>query len=101
MNNDERVFRIGVGLVVAMFVIGIVLQVCYRAQSRSMARINANIVKTQQETAQAQAVLSTMVRPDVLRARVASVYQNYESIGFKKNINVVDIPIQEAPNTDV
>ncbi|MCL1891761.1 MAG: hypothetical protein FWF97_00480 [Alphaproteobacteria bacterium] len=93
MKDDEKIFGWGVGLLAAMFVIGASLQVCYRAQSRAIARANAGIVRTQQETAEAQARLAGLVRPEVLRSVVAEMYPRFESIGFKKNINAMEIPL--------
>lgn len=95
MKDDERIFRLGISMVVAMFVIGVSLQVFFRAQSRQLARTNASIVRVQQETAQAQARLATLVRPEILRSLISEIYPKFESIGFKKNINVTDIPIIE------
>ncbi len=95
MNNDEKIFKIGIGMVAAMFVITVSLQVFYRAQNRSMARTNAAIVHIQQETAEAQAQLSELVRPEVLRNVISGIYPHFESIGFTKNINATDIPMRE------
>jgi hypothetical protein len=93
MNDDEKIFKWGLALMAAMFVIGAALQVCYRAQSRALARTNSAIVRTQQETAEAAAQLSALVRPEVLRGIVAEMYPRFESIGFKKNINAMEIPL--------
>lgn len=97
MKDDEKIFKIGIGMVAAMFIIGVSLQVFYRAQNRSMARTNAAIVHAQQETAEAQAQLSELVRPEVLKNVISGMYPGFESIGFKKNINAVDIPMREQP----
>lgn len=101
MKDDEKIFRFGIGMVAAMFFIGIMLQVFYRAQSRERARTNAEIVRVQQETAEAQARLSAFVRPEVLRSVTSGMYPRFESIGFKKNINATDIPMREVENSDV
>jgi hypothetical protein len=93
MKDDEKIFRLGIGMVAAMFVIGVALQVFYRAQSREMARTNASIVRAQQETAEAAARLSALVRPEVLRSVASGMYPGFESIGFKKNINAAEIPL--------
>jgi hypothetical protein len=95
MNDDDKIFGWGVGMLATMFVLGAALQVCYRAQSRAMARTNADIVRTQQEIAQSQARFSALVRPEVLRGIVAEMYPSFESIGFKKNINAAEIPIAD------
>jgi len=95
MRDDEKVFRWGIGLLAAMFVIGATLQVFSRAQNRQLARVNAGIVKAQQEIALASTQFSAMLRPDVLRGQVSAMFPNFESIGFKKNINISDIPIVE------
>jgi len=92
MKDDEKIFQIGIGMLAAMFVLGATLQVCYRAQTRSLARLNAATVRTMQETAEAQARLAGLVRPEVLRSVVSEMYPKFESIGFKKNINATDIP---------
>ena len=93
MKDNEKIFHIGIGMLAAMFVLGAGLQVCFRAQTRSLARLNAATVRTQQETAEAQARLAGLVRPEVLRSVVSEMYPRFESIGFKKNINAGDIPL--------
>ena len=84
MRADHTHFKIGIAMIIVMFCISVTLQLIYRAQKRSLSRTNSTIVHTQQEIAQAQAQLSGLIRPEVLRNIISGMYPNFESIGFKK-----------------
>ncbi|MCL2338883.1 MAG: hypothetical protein FWC51_02920 [Proteobacteria bacterium] len=94
MKDDEKMFQWGVGLFAAVFVLIAALQVLYRVQDRERKQIRADIVRIQQAYAEASAQFSTDIRPDNLRIIAASMYPNFEPIGFKKNITTNEIPIR-------
>jgi len=95
MHDDDKMFQIGFVMMVVAFMMIAILQISFRAQERARARTRAEIVRTQQEFAHKQALLSGLVRPENLRGIVAGLYPKFETIGFRKNINVNDIPVRE------
>jgi hypothetical protein len=96
MRDDEKIFKWGIFLLGAMFVIGAALQVCSRAQGRSLSHARAGIVKTQQEIADATTRFSALVRQEVLHAIADEVHPAFETIGFKKNVRVMEIPMKKG-----
>lgn len=92
MNEDEKMFRIGVVLIVAMFIINVALQVCYRAQNSERKSVRRSIVQTQQDIAVAQAKFASLVRPESLRNLVSGVVPHAEVISFNKSIEIRDLP---------
>ena len=92
MNEDEKMFRIGVVMVVIMVAINVALQVCYRAQNSEQKRVRRNIVQTQQEIAVAQAKFASLVRPESLRNLVSGAVPHAETISFNKSVEIKDLP---------
>ena len=92
MNQDEKMFRIGVIMVVVMVAINVALQVCYRAQNSERKRVRRDIVQTQQDIAVAQAKFASLVRPESLRNLVSGVVPRAEVISFNKSIEIRDLP---------
>lgn len=95
MNEDEVMFRWGVGLAIFVFVLTAALQVCYRVQDKTRARIRADIVKTQQESAVAEANFSSYVSSEVLRNLVVGVNPKTEVISFNKIISIDELQVRE------
>lgn len=95
MGEDEKMFQIGLWACVLVSVLAAVLQVCYRTQNRARNRVRAEIVKTQQEIAVAQANFASYVRPEILRNLVVSVYPKTEVISFHKSVAIDDLPNRE------
>lgn len=95
MNEDEKMFHWGIALAMAVLMLTAGLQVCYRVQNKTRARVRADIVKTQQETAVAAANFASYVRPEILRNLVVSIHPRAEVISFQKAIAITDLPVKE------
>jgi hypothetical protein len=91
MNEDEKMFRIGLAMFVLMIIVTVALQVCYRTQNTERKRVRAQIVQTQQEIAVAQANFASQVRPESLRNLVSGVVPRAEAISFSKSVDVQDL----------
>jgi hypothetical protein len=94
MYDDEKMFHIGFIMMIVVFIMIALLQISFRLQERDRARTRAEIVRTQQEFAARQTVLSGLVRPENLRGIVAGMYPRFEPIGFRKNITANEIPLR-------
>ncbi|MCR4917592.1 MAG: hypothetical protein K5912_01450 [Alphaproteobacteria bacterium] len=92
MNEDEKIFRIGMWLFVIVLVLTFGLQVCYRAQNRERNRVHHEIVQTQKDIAIAQTNFSAYVRLGVLKNMVSGIVPNAEVISFQKSVEIDKIP---------
>jgi len=91
MNEDRKMFNIGIwALGVTMFIV-VVVQVCYRTQDRVLNRVRADIMKTNQQIAIHETDIAEYVRPEVLRDRVTTNVRKAETIGFHKNITIGEL----------
>lgn len=67
------------------------LQVCYRVQDKSRARVRGEIVRTQQDIAAAASNFASFVRPEILRNLVTSVHPKAEVISFNKSVSAAQL----------
>ena len=95
MGDDEKMFQIGIWMLGAVVLLTVGLQVCYRTQHRARNRVHADIVRTQQEIAAAQANFASYVRPEILRNLVISISPKAEVISFNKSVSINELPIRE------
>ncbi len=91
MDESEKMFHWGLGLTFAVLVLTAVLQVSYREQDKSRARTKSDIVKTQQQIAVASANFASLVRPEILRSMVVSIYPKVETISFNKQVSIDEL----------
>ncbi len=96
MNEDVKMFHIGLSALVVVFVMAVGLQVCYRTQSDELSRIRKDIVQTQQKIAAAQTEFASFVRPEILRNSVSMVCDRVEVVGFNKSIEIQNLPDKMA-----
>ncbi|MCL1902328.1 MAG: hypothetical protein FWG18_01725 [Alphaproteobacteria bacterium] len=91
MKEDEKMFQWGLGLFILVFVLIATLQVCFRVQDRARTRVKNEIIKTQQDYAEARAKFAALIRPEHLRGIVGEMFPKFEPIGFRKNITAAEI----------
>ena len=92
MNEDEKMFQIGVWSLIIMAVLTVMLQVCYRTQNRVLNRVRADIIQTKQNIAVAETDFAAYVRPEILGNAVKLIYPKAETVGFQKNISINELP---------
>lgn len=92
MNEDEKMFSIGIMSFVVVMVLTFALQVCYREQNRERTRIRNQIVQTQQEIAVAEATHAAFLRPESLGNLVSGVVPRAEPISFHKTVEIQNLP---------
>lgn len=92
MNEDEKMFQIGVWSFIIVAVMTVMLQVCYRTQNRVLNRVRADIIQTKQNIAVAETDFAAYVRPEILGSVVKLVNPKSETVGFQKNISIGDLP---------
>ena len=92
MNEDEKMFQIGVWSLIIVAVLTVILQVCYRTQNRVLNRVRADIVQTKQNIAVAETDFAAYVRPEILGSVVKLINPKAETVGFQKNISINELP---------
>ena len=92
MNEDEKMFHIGVAMLIIMGIVTVALQVCYRVQNDARKSVRRKIVQTEQEIAVASANFASYVRPEILRNLLSSVAPKAEVISFHKTVEIGDLP---------
>ena len=92
MNEDEKMFHIGIWALVAAAVLTVVLQVCYRTQNRVLKRVRADILATNRQIAVDETKFAEYVLPGSLRDRVTVIVPRAETIGFHKNVTIGELP---------
>lgn len=96
MNDDEKMFQIGVWALGLVMLTSVTLQVAFRTQSRQINRTKREIVQTQQQIAVAEANFAAYVRPEILRNLVVSVVPKVEAISFNKSVSISELPNRDA-----
>ncbi|MBP5363818.1 MAG: hypothetical protein J6Y49_00505 [Alphaproteobacteria bacterium] len=92
MNEDEKMFQIGVWSLMIMAVLTVILQVCYRTQNRVLNHVRADIIQTKQNIAVAETDFAAYVRPEILGSVVKLINPKAETVGFQKNISINELP---------
>lgn len=95
MNEEQKMFKIGVWALAGCVFVMVALQVANRIQRRTLNYTNAEIVKTQQQIAVSQAKFESMINAEYLQNSVMAVVPRVETIGFKKYTDVDDLPLRK------
>ena len=101
ISEDEKMFHIGIWALCGVLFLSVGLQVCYRTQNRTRNHVRAEIVRTQQEIADAATRFEGYKRPEVLRNLVGGVVPRAAAIGYQKTVTIDSLPNREIKNTDV
>ena len=91
MNEDDKMFRIGIWAIGAVMVMTIMLQVCYRTQNSVLNSVHAEILATSCQIAIDETKFAEYVLPNTLRDRVTTNMPRAETIGFHKNITIDEL----------
>ena len=92
MNEDDKMFHIGIIAVIVMSILAVTLQVCNRVQNDARREKRKKIVEVQQDIAVAQANFSAYVRPEILRNLVTNTMPKAEVISFHKSVEIQNLP---------
>ena len=95
MQDDEKMFNIGVTMVVSIVCLIAFLQVCYRVQENNLKSVRRSLETTKQEYDIAGTKFSALSSAGLLRASVAEINPKMETVTFSKTIHIDDIPMVE------
>ncbi|MBP9999255.1 MAG: hypothetical protein KBT14_00990 [Proteobacteria bacterium] len=95
MNEEQKMFKIGVCSLVGVVFLIVGLQVCYRTQHKALKFTYEETVKTQQQIALEQSRFESMTNSEYLLGMVTTVNPRVEIIGFRKYIEIEDLPLRK------
>ena len=95
MRDDEKMFNIGVAMLIGSICLIAVLQVCYRVQDNNLKYVRKSMENTQQEYDIAGARFSSLSSAGLLRGSVIGINPKAETVSFSKTVNINDIPMVE------
>ncbi|MFQ6695878.1 MAG: hypothetical protein ACLRFP_03940 [Alphaproteobacteria bacterium] len=95
MQDDEKMFNIGVTMVVSIVCLIAFLQVCYRVQENNLKSVRRSLETTKQEYDIAGTKFSALSSAGLLRASIAEINPKMETVSFSKTIHIDDIPMVE------
>ncbi len=95
MRDDEKMFNIGVTMLCCVVCLIAFLQVCYRVQDNNLKSVRQSMENTKQEYDIAGTKFSALSSAGLLRASVAEINPQIETVSFSKTININDIPMVE------
>lgn len=93
MRDDEKMFNLGVAMLVGIVCVIVFLQVCYREQNNNLKSIRRSTDVAKQEYAVAETKFSALSSADSLRGSVVEIVQKPEIVSFSKTVHINDIPM--------
>lgn len=91
MNDDEKMFQIGVWSLCVVLFLTVLLQVAFRTQDRQLRSVRNDIVKTQQEIAMKQTKFASLISLENLRNVVSMVLPKTETVNYAKSVDVYEL----------
>ncbi len=95
MRDDEKMFNLGLFMVLAVICLIIFLQVCYRVQNENLASVRNSLENTRHEYAVAETKFSKLSSGDYLRSSVTGMNPKAETVSFSKTIHIDNIPTEQ------
>ena len=95
MQDDKKLFNVGLIMFVFVVILTAFLQVCYRVQNNNLKDVRRTMVITRQEIASAEARFASLSAADSLRGSVVGINPNAETVSFSKTIHIDTIPMVE------
>ncbi len=93
MRDDEKMFNIGIAMLMGVVFMIVFLQVCYRVQNNNLREVRHDMETTQHETDIAGTKLSALVSADMLRNSVIGTNPHAETVSFSKTVHIDNIPM--------
>lgn len=93
MRDDEKMFNIGVAMLLGLVCLIVFLQVCYRVQNNNLKSVRNDMEITKNEMDRAGTKLSALLSGDSLRSSVVEVDKRAQTVSFSKTIHIDDIPM--------
>lgn len=95
MQDDVKMFNLGIIMSVGLMCLIVFLQVCYREQNKNLRSVRANMENVQQEISKEETKFSALSSGDLLRGSVVGINPKAETVSFSKTIHIDEIPMVE------
>lgn len=92
MYDDEKMFNLGLWMLIGVISLIVFLQVCYRMQNNNLVYVRNAMDDTKYEYAMAETKFSNLSSGDSLRKSVFANNQNAATVSYSKTIHIDDIP---------
>lgn len=92
MYDDEKMFNLGLWMLIGVISLIVFLQVCYRMQNNNLAYVRNAMDDTKYEYAMAETKFSNLSSGDSLRKSVFANNPNAATVSYSKTIHIDDIP---------
>lgn len=93
MRDDEKMFNLGLWMLIGVVCLIIFLQVCYRVQNNNLEYIRSVMDDTKYEMAVAETKFSNLSSGDSLRRAVVETHPNVTTVSYSKTIHIDNIPM--------
>ncbi len=95
MRDDEKMFNIGMAMILVVIAVIQILQVCYREQNNNLKSVRRVMVNVRHEYSIAQTRFSALSSADSLRSSVIGANPKAEVVAYSKTVHINDIPVAE------
>ena len=93
MQDDEKMFNLGIAMFIGVIGLIMFLQVCYREQNKNMRDVRNAIENTKHELEIAETKFSTLSSSDSLRNSVVGINSKATVVSFSKTVHIDEIPM--------
>ena len=93
MCDDEKMFNLGLCMLIGVVSLIVFLQVCYRVQNNNLSYVRNAMDDTKYEFAVAETKFSNLSSGDSLRKKVVENHPNVATVSYSKTIHIDDIPM--------
>ncbi len=94
MRDDEKMFNLGLFIVLVVICLIIFLQICYRVQNENLAAVRNSLENTRHEYAVAETRFSKLSSGDYLRSSVTGMNPKATTVSFSKTVHIDNIPME-------
>lgn len=93
MRDDEKMFNLGLCMLVGVICLIVFLQVCYRVQNNNLRYVRNSLEATRHDYSLAETKFSALSAGDSLRNCVVGINPNAATVSFSKTIHIDNIPV--------
>lgn len=95
MRDDEKMFNIGVAMLMGVVFMIVFLQVCFRVQNNNLRSVRHDMETTQHDLDVYGTRLTGLIAADKLRSSVVETNPRAEVVSFSKTVHIDNIPMVE------
>lgn len=94
MRDDEKMFNLGLCMLIGVVCLIVFLQVCYRVQNSNLAYVRGAMDDVKYKYASLETRFSNLSSGDSLRQFVLATHPNAVVVSYSKTVHIDDIPME-------